>query len=127
MKDMKKLIFALLCGLNLSLPALADAPMGDWICQGNNPGDPRPYKGMVSVIKSGETYTVLWRFGTLTYIGTGIEMGDAFAISFIPSQKNEPVGLALFKKKGLDWHGRWTLLGSKTAGAEVWKKNPLQK
>lgn len=124
---MKKIVFICLCFLSFNLPVWADAPVGDWICQGNNPGDPRPYKGMVTVLKSGETYTVLWRFGSTTYIGTGLDLGDTFAISFTPAQKNDFVGLALFKKKGNDWYGRWTLMGSKTAGAEVWKKNSLQK
>lgn len=102
-------------------PALAAAPVGDWVCSGNNPGDQRNYKGYVSVVRSGDTYTVLWRFGQSTYIGTGIDNGDFFAVSFSQPEV-QTVGLALFKRQGTHWVGRWTTLGGKTLGQETWRK-----
>ncbi len=107
--------------LILNLPALAAAPLGDWLCQGNNAGDQRQYRGQVSVLRSGQTYTVMWRFGQSTYIGTGIENGDFFAVSFTQPE-SQTVGLALFKRQGNDWVGRWTTLGGQILGQETWRK-----
>lgn len=121
------------CGLAAALlltilplaPALAEAPLGDWICVGRNPGDTRNYRGQVSVMASGQTYTVLWRFGTSTYLGTGVDLGDSFAISFTQPQsptQAPSIGLVLLRKKGLQWSGRWTTLGGKSLGQETWSK-----
>lgn len=110
-------------GLVLATAAQAEVPMGDWVCTGNNAGDTRMYKGYVNVIRSGDTFTVLWRFGTHTYLGTGLDLGDAFAVSFIqPQSESQVVGLALFRKQGQNWVGRWTQLGSKSLGSETWRK-----
>lgn len=109
--------------LSLTLPAQAEAPLGDWLCSGSNPGESRSYKGYVNVLRSGETYTVLWRFGTTTYLGTGLDLGDAFAVSFIqPSNDSQIVGVALFRKQGANWVGRWTQIGGKSLGRETWSK-----
>lgn len=106
------------------LSQTVQAPLGDWLCNGQNPGDQRQYKGQVSVIKSGETYTVLWRFGSSTYIGTGVLVGDSFAVSFTQNQMtpqpNPVVGLVLFKQRGAGWEGQWTQMGSKSLGKENW-------
>lgn len=124
---MKTYIAALCIGLGLfsqglfASPALAEAPLGDWLVQGQNPGDQRTYKGQVSVIASGETYTVLWRFGGTTYIGTGIDVGNAFAITFRPTESMF-VGLVLLEKKDGAWQGKWTQMGGKTIGLERWQK-----
>lgn len=41
---------------------LCRAPLGDYRCVGNNPGQKVPYKGHVHVEKNGQTYTL---FGVL--------------------------------------------------------------
>jgi len=104
-----------------SLSANAEAPLGDWMVRGQNPGDERVYKGQVSVIKSGDTYTVLWRFGATTYIGTGIDVGSHFAVTFKPAE-SMVVGLLLLQKKDGIWQGKWTEMGSQSVGLEAWKK-----
>lgn len=111
-------VFSLLWG---SLPANAEAPLGDWIVRGQNPADERVYKGQVSVIKSGDTYTVLWRFGATTYIGTGVDVDSHFAVTFKPAE-SLMVGLLLLQKKDGGWQGKWTQMGSKSVGIEAWKK-----
>jgi len=117
------LLFWLCC---MAAPAWAEAPLGDWFCVGQNPGDKRQYKGQVSVIKSGETYTVMWRFGNSTYIGTGIEQQGAFAVAFTQNQMtpqpNPVVGLALFRRQGENWEGQWTQMGSQSLGRETWTR-----
>lgn len=113
------------CQRIFTLPALAEAPLGDWRVQGQNPGDTRPYKGQVSVIQSGETYTVLWRFGGTTYIGTGLELGNHFAVTFKPSE-SMIVGLLLLEKKEGAWRGKWTQMGGKTVGIETWQSLSTQ-
>lgn len=101
--------------------AQADAPLGDWLCTGQSPGDNRSYKGYVSVIRSSETYTVMWRFGATTFIGTGLEMGDYFAVSFMKTGSQQ-AGLALFKKQGDAWQGDWTPMGGQLIGQEKWSR-----
>jgi hypothetical protein len=127
-----RIVMILICWLALcggpaafaKLSQTVQAPLGDWICTGQNPGDQRPYRGQVSVIKSGQTYTVMWRFGTSTYIGTGVLVGDSFAVSFTQNQMtpqpNPVVGLVLFKQRGTSWEGQWTQMGSQTLGKENW-------
>lgn len=100
--------------------AWAEAPAGDWVCTGSSPGDTRLYKGYVNVEKSGETYTVMWRFGTTTYLGTGIDLGDHFAVAFIKTGQ-QGGGLAIFRKHGSNWEGLWTPLGGKMLGKETWQ------
>lgn len=122
---MNTLKMALMAGLAWSQllgAAWAAAPLGDWLVNGHNPGDERPYKGHVSVIKSGETYTVMWRFGSTTYVGTGIEQGNSFAVTFKPSQ-GQMVGIALFVKQGEQWSGRWSTMGGQAVGQEIWSKS----
>lgn len=116
-----------LCGLSPAQAQLSQtlqAPLGEWICSGQNPGDSRQYRGQVSVIKRGETYTVMWRFGTQTYIGTGVLLQDSFAVSFMQNQMSPQVspvvGLVLFKRRGEGWEGQWTQMGSQTLGRESW-------
>ncbi|PIQ27676.1 hypothetical protein COW36_07210 [bacterium (Candidatus Blackallbacteria) CG17_big_fil_post_rev_8_21_14_2_50_48_46] len=119
----KKILCALFWLGLTAAPVWAEAPLGDFRCVGSNPGQQKPYKGYVHIEKSGETYTVLWRFGATTYIGTGIEQGDAFAVIFSKTESTN-YGLILFrkdKKKG-HWIGRWTQPGSKAVGSEVWGK-----
>ena len=106
-------------GLGLCATAHAEAPVGDFIVRGKNAGDSREYKGQVSVIKSGDTYTVMWRFGGTTYIGTGVEMNNSFAVAFKPSETLQ-VGLLLLQKKDKVWQGKWTQMGAKTVGVETW-------
>jgi len=120
--DMLKRIF-LAMGLVISLtgPVWAEAPVGDWQAVGHNAGDQREYRGNVSVVKSGDTYTVLWRFGATTYIGTGLELGTHFAVTFKPTE-TPIVGLLLLQKQGDHWTGKWTQMGAKTAGGETWRK-----
>lgn len=105
----------------LSTNARAEAPLGDWLTTGQNPGETRTYKGNVSVIPSGDTYTVMWRFGATTYIGTGIDMGAYFAVTFMKTGSQE-VGLVLLHKQGQTWQGLWTPMGGQIIGKENWIK-----
>ena len=100
--------------------AWAEAPLGDFLCVGHNAGDSRQYKGYVSVIPSGDTYTVMWRFGQNTYIGTGLDLDKSFAVTFM-QPNSQSVGLLLLKKTPQGWLGKWTTMGGKAAGAEAWR------
>jgi hypothetical protein len=122
----KQLLLMLIYGFSLfgiTVPAQAEAPLGDYRCVGNNPGQQTPYKGNVHIKKSGQTYIVLWRFGATTYIGTGIEQGDAFAVAFTKTQ-DDFFGLLLLRKnpKNGHWTGIWTQPGSTIVGKEIWAK-----
>lgn len=119
---MKKAFLALstVALLSQAAPALAEAPLGDWICSGSNPGDSRSYRGYVNVLRSGDTFTVLWRFGTNTYLGTGLDLGDAFAVSFIqPQNDSQVVGLALFRKQA-----RTGSAAGPRSAARAWARRP---
>ncbi len=124
-QPLKKFLLCLGLIFSLALPAWAEAPVGDWQAIGHNAGDQREYKGYVSVVKSGETYTVLWRFGSTTYIGTGLDLGTSFAVTFKPTE-TPVVGLLLLQKQGDQWSGKWTQMGAKSAGKETWSKFSLK-
>ncbi len=108
-----------LCWAGLSLPAWADAPLGNYRCTGKSPGQNQEYKGQVEVSKSGDNYTVLWRLGTKVYLGTGLDLGDTFAVAFL-TEDRQWFGLAVFRKQNNQWVGKWASAGSKVFGTETW-------
>jgi len=100
-------------------PAWADAPLGNYLCTGMSPGQNQAYKGQVEVNKSGDNYTVLWRLGTKVYLGTGIDLGDTFAVAFL-TEDRQWFGIAIFRKQNQQWVGKWASAGSKVFGRETW-------
>lgn len=113
---------ALFAALGLA-PSLAFAgPEGTYDMTGTNPGDNSPYKGVVEVRKTGETYAVTWRFGTdeTQGIGTLTHGSDrTFAVSYDAGQSH---GIALYELQGDgSWSGIWSSMGGDKLGTETWR------
>lgn len=104
-------------------PSLALAgPEGTYDMTGTNPGDKSPYKGIVEVRRTGETYAVTWRFGSDETQGIGAlatRSDRVFAVSYGAGKGH---GIALFELQGDgSWSGTWSNLGGETLGTEVWQ------
>jgi len=99
--------------------ALAGDPVGTYRVEGSNPGGGAPYKGTVTVERTGKTYRVIWVVAGTRYVGTGLGDKDFLAVSY---KSGNDTGLALYGAKGDDWNGIWTNSGGREVGAEVWRR-----
>jgi hypothetical protein len=99
--------------------AFAADPVGSYDVTGTNPGGGSPYKGTVTISKTGDTYRVVWVVGDTRYIGTGIGNKDFIAVSY---RSGDSTGLALYGADGGNWAGVWTYAGGRDVGAELWKR-----
>ena len=110
------IVFALLFGMG---PAFAGDPVGTYRVEGANPGGGSPYRGTVTIERTGKTYRVIWVVAGTRYIGTGIGDKDFLAVSY---KSGNDSGLALYGAKGDDWGGVWTVSGGRDLGTEVWRR-----
>jgi hypothetical protein len=93
--------------------ALAD-PVGIYTLEGTNPGGQGKYTGDVAVVKTGETYKVVWHVGGATYVGTGIGDKDFIAVSY---KSGDDSGVALYGREADgSWSGVWAYAGAKQIG-----------
>lgn len=104
-------------------PSLALAgPEGTYDMTGTNPGDKSPYKGVVEVRRTGETYAVTWRFGSEETQGIGALAAHSDRIFAVSYGAGKGHGIALFELRGDgSWSGTWSNLGGETLGTEVWQ------
>jgi hypothetical protein len=102
-------------------PALA-GPEGTYDMTGANAGDNSPYKGVVEVRKTGQTYAVTWRFGADETHGVGTVAATSertFAVSYDAENGH---GIALYELQGDgSWSGTWSAMGGETLGTEIWR------
>jgi hypothetical protein len=115
-------------------PALASAdPTGTYEVRGINPDNGQEYRGLVKVVRKGETYNVAWNIGGTEFIGTGLGakfIGDRFQMG--PASPDDTAisvgyisgnsfGMAMyFQQPDGHWQGVWTYAGSNRASAENW-------
>ena len=95
---------------------------GVYDVQGNNPDEKTTYGGTATVTVAGDAYQVVWKIAGQEIHGTGLRLGDTFAVSLI-GPNNQGAGLALFlstPEGGMD--GRWVTVGSKEVGTENWTR-----
>ena len=121
--QMKRIVAATALSILGLEPSLALAgPEGTYDMTGTNPGDRSPYKGIVEVRKTGETYAVTWRFGTDETRGVGaLTTGSdrTFAVSYDAGKSH---GIALYELQGDGtWTGTWSSLGGDKLGTEIWR------
>jgi hypothetical protein len=103
------------------VPVIAADLDGEYEVYGREMADGR-YNGKVAVAKSGDTYSVVWVFGQDIHRGTGILNGDTFSVIFFVRQSPVP-GLAVYSiEADGTLTGRFTVLGGKKVGAELWKR-----
>jgi hypothetical protein len=99
--------------------AWAGDPAGTYDVKGSNPGSGTAYSGTVTVERTGQTFRVIWKIGSETYIGTGI--GDENGLSVAYRLGNQ-TGVAVYAALGANWSGVWTYAGSRTIGGEAWSR-----
>lgn len=94
---------------------------GSYTVEGWLPGRDRPYTGTAEVKRTGETYTVSWRIGADTIVGTGILVGDQLSVTYVRLNAPAPPGLVVFNvNQNSIGAGIWTQLGSQLVGTEQW-------
>lgn len=99
-----------------AVTAFAD-PVGTYRVEGANPGSGSPYRGTVTVERTGETYRVVWVIGNTRFVGTGIGTRDFIAVSY---RSGDQTGLALYNEEGGAWKGVWTFANGRQLGSEIW-------
>ena len=124
MRKMVKLTAALGLVIGTSMlgmtGAWANSLEGTYKVEGANPGATKKYTGTAKVTFEGEVFRVEWELGGQAIKGTGLKLGDTFAVTAqMPDGK--PAGLMLFLLRpdgGLT--GRWASSGATKTGNEIW-------
>lgn len=109
-------------------------PEGTYSVRGTNPGSDGVYEGVVEVVRSGDTYQVIWEIGGARFAGSGLgaapvkgetiigpahESDYVLAVGYISGQGD--FGLAYYvENDDGTWNGIWTFGGSDKIGTEVW-------
>ena len=100
--------------------ARANSLEGTYKVEGANPGAAKKYTGTAKVTFEGEVFHVEWDLGGQPIKGTGLKLGDTFAVTAqMPDGK--PAGIMLFLLRpdgGLT--GRWASSGAIKTGNEIW-------
>jgi len=99
--------------------AWAADPVGTYTCLGHSPDGGAAYKGVVTVVKTGETYQVTWLIGGKKTTGTGVGDEGFLAVSY---QSGKDTGLALYGSVKADWKGVWTYQNGTSMGDESWTR-----
>jgi hypothetical protein len=118
---MKPALIALAAALLLVIgrPAAAADLSGKYTVEGRDPGG-QSYVGEVEVMKKGATYHVLWVLGDSRAIGTGIQNGRVFAVTYVMRGVPLP-GIAIYDiARDGRLSGRFTMLGQEVVGDETW-------
>ena len=125
-------VAAALLAFALPTPALAD-PAGTYDLTGLDPQSGNTYKGTVTVTRTDDTYSVVWKIGndTISGIGTGIRLTDGRAV--LGPADADDVGLSVsyesggqhgtatyFEQPDGAWHGIWAFIGWKRISTEDW-------
>ncbi|WP_419759243.1 hypothetical protein [Acidisoma sp.] len=98
--------------------AWAGGPVGHYAVDGTSVGS-GPYTGTVEVTPTGDTYRVVWKIGSETFIGTGIGNDSFMAVSYA---SGSTTGLALYSSENGDWSGIWAYGGGTTISTENWTR-----
>ncbi|MDQ6435433.1 hypothetical protein RB623_15345 [Mesorhizobium sp. LHD-90] len=116
-----KRIAILTTGLLLSSVASlwAQDIAGSYTVEGSNPGGGGIYRGEVTVVKSDETYQVLWKIGNQQHRGTGILRDGGFAVVYQPQGGGPGIAVYQVGPNGA-LSGSWVGLGGQQLGSEVW-------
>ena len=95
---------------------------GIYLCEGINP-DGTPYKGVVEITPTADTYLVRWTMSEQLTTGVGIFSGGVLAVSYFG---NTP-GVVVYRREGSRLVGQWTMGSSNgQVYAETLTKLPKQ-
>ena len=88
---MKKALIALVILISSGMVGIAHAQTaniaGTYLVAGTNPGNTGSYKGIATIVKSGDTYRIHWEVGT-TYDGIGKLTGNTFSVEWGTAKEN---------------------------------------
>ena len=73
------------------------------------------YRGRVAVSQTGETFRVVWRVGSQTFVGTGILTGDVLSVAYNG-------GLAVYRFSPAGIKGRWATTNARRISTEDWTR-----
>ncbi|PIR82287.1 hypothetical protein COU20_03185 [Candidatus Kaiserbacteria bacterium CG10_big_fil_rev_8_21_14_0_10_59_10] len=124
MHRMIVLLVALFVGAAYA-PAAAETPEldGFYAIKGVNANNEGEYSAFAQIKKTGETYSILFQSGNVRYLGTGIMMNDILSVVYQPLVPNASAGIASYRvHEDTITSGRWSLLGSKVVGSEIWAR-----
>jgi hypothetical protein len=77
---MKAITLALALAAASAVPALAVE--GRYKVEGRIPGQERNYGGEAVVKRTGQTFTIAWRIGNSTHVGTGIMIDNKLTVVY---------------------------------------------
>ncbi|MVM33082.1 hypothetical protein GO755_23780 [Spirosoma sp. HMF4905] len=87
---------------------------GNYDLVGTNP-DGRPYRGKLTLQKTGDTFQAQWQVGNGVYNGVGFMSGDYLVIGYGPGQA---FGTVEYVMTGNRARGRWAMGGGSQFGVE---------
>ncbi len=116
---MKALTLALALATSGALPALAIE--GRYQVEGRIPGQERNYDGEAVVKRTGQTFTIAWRIGNATHVGTGILVESKLNVVYQGVGGGGRPGIVIFDvRDDRIGEGVWTELGLQAVGTENW-------
>ncbi|KAA2236205.1 hypothetical protein [Salinarimonas soli] len=116
---MKAITLALALAAVSALPALAVE--GRYKVEGRIPGQERTYEGEAVVKRTGQTFTIAWRIGNATHVGTGVLVDNKLTVVYQAIGGGGRPGLAVFDvRDDRVGEGVWTELGLQEIGTENW-------
>ncbi|MEM9999279.1 MAG: hypothetical protein AAF940_00225 [Pseudomonadota bacterium] len=128
------LSLAMICA---GITSAAAGPEGLYFTKGVD-DDGTEYVGTVSIVRTGETYRILWRLADTVYRGAGLgaaplngatKIGpassddDVLTVGFTGTTDKSGVAFFVEQSDG-SWHGIWTQYGSHNIATETWTPVP---
>jgi hypothetical protein len=94
---------------------------GRYRVEGRIPGQDRNYDGEAVVKRTGQTFTVAWRIGNSTHVGTGILLDNKLTVVYQAVGSGGRPGIVIFDvRDDRIGEGVWTELGLQAVGTENW-------
>jgi eukaryotic-like serine/threonine-protein kinase len=90
------------------------------IVTGKAPEGGGSYTGTVSILPSGDTFTVTWTLPTVAYSGVGIRQGDLLIVGW--GEAGQGAGVVGYQGSGSKLTGVWATPGGTVLGSEVLTK-----
>lgn len=88
---------------------------GTYDISGTNAGSNSPYRGLLTIKKTGTVYSLQWKVGSTMYNGVGILEGNTLAVGW---GFGAAFGVVGYHVKGSVAKGVWAMGGGNTTGVE---------
>lgn len=102
-------------------PVAAAEFAGKYAVKGTDPDGGSDYSGTVTLTRTAEAvYSVVWKIGGDTFVGTGIGGADGLAVGY---KSGSNTGIAIYRQEADGVvKGVWTYAGGKKIGEEAWSR-----